>query len=302
MTYQIGFSGGRLDRAGTRRNDPAWLAATLAAPETRFVAVNAELKVAIDLAPAPHIAWRGAEAMLRDGANAVLLGLADGVAHVAVDRPDMAEPPPAAKFIDLRSIAPQLRDGEAGILAQAKSMIDWHRRHRFCAVCGHGSQPAEGGYVRHCTNPECKAHHFPRTDPVAIMLVVHGSDVLLGRQRQFVAGAYSALAGFIEPGETIEEAVAREIAEEAGITVGRVRYLASQPWPFPSSLMIGCVAEALTREITIDTQELEDCRWFARDEVVRMVDRALDLEANPRMPPPLSLAHQLARMWLDETA
>lgn len=302
MTYQIGFTGGRLDRAGTKRNDPAWLHAALTAPDTRFVAVNADLKVAIDLAPAPHIAWRGGDELLVEGAACVLLGLGDGIAHVAIDRPDLTEPPPGAKFIDLRSIAPQLKDGEAGILAHAKSMVDWHRRHRFCAVCGHASTAAEGGYVRHCTNPDCKAHHFPRTDPVAIMLVVHGTDVLLGRQRQFASGAYSALAGFIEPGETIEEAVAREIAEEAGITVGRVRYLASQPWPFPSSLMIGCVAEALTRDITIDTQELEDCRWFTRTEVAQMVDRALNPEAAPRMPPPLSLAHQLARMWLDETA
>ncbi len=302
MTYQIGFTGGRLDRAGTKRNDPAWIHGALTAPDTRVVALNADLKVAIDLSPAPRIAWRSGPEMLAEGAPAVLLGLADGIAHVAVDRPDLTEPPPGAKFIDLRSIAPQLKDGEAGILAQAKSMVDWHRRHRFCAVCGHASNAAEGGYVRHCTNPDCKAHHFPRTDPVAIMLVTHGTDVLLGRQRQFATGAYSALAGFIEPGETIEEAVAREIAEEAGITVGRVRYLASQPWPFPSSLMIGCVAEALTRDITIDTQELEDCRWFTRAEVAQMVDRALDLEAAPRMPPPLSLAHQLARMWLDETA
>ena len=162
------------------------------------------------------------------------------------------------RFADSRGIAPLLPPGEAGTLAQARSLVDWHLRYGFCAVCGGRTQSAEGGYVRRCGS--CEAEHFPRTDPVVIMLVVAGEDCLLGRQAHFPEGVYSALAGFIEPGETIEEAVRREVMEEAGIEVAEVRYHSSQPWPFPSSLMIGCIAEAASRQISLDQLELEGRR------------------------------------------
>ena len=153
------------------------------------------------------------------------------------------------RFADARGVAPQLAPGEAGILAQARSLVNWHLRHGFCAVCGARTEVADGGYVRRC--PACAAEHFPRTDPVVIMLVRDGEDCLLGRQAHFPAGVYSALAGFVEPGETIEEAVRREVMEEAGIEVGEVDYHSSQPWPFPASLMIGCIAKAASRRIAL---------------------------------------------------
>ena len=169
--------------------------------------------------------------------------------------------------------------------------------HGFCAQCGAPSRIREAGYLRLCSNTDCGAQHFPRTDPVVIMLVESDGDCLLGRSARFPGSMYSALAGFMEPGESIEEAVRREVAEESGVTVGAVRYIASQHWPFPSSLMIGCVGTATDRAITLDPSELADARWFSRAEIAAMVDnwRAAD---GPRMPPPLSLAHQLARRWL----
>ena len=154
---------------------------------------------------------------------------------------------------------------EAPTYAAALSLAGWHARHRFCANCGQPTEPVRGGWSRHC--PACSADHFPRVDPVVIMLAEHDGDLLLGRQPHYPPNRYSALAGFVEVGETLEAAVARELHEEAGIRVADVRYVASQPWPFPSSLMIGCTARALGRELTVDTTELEDARWFSRAEV-----------------------------------
>jgi NAD+ diphosphatase len=198
----------------------------------------------------------------------------------------------------VRSIAPQVPVGEAGILAQGRSLLDWHARHGFCAVCGSPTEPRDGGYARRCGNAACNAQHFPRTDPVVIMLVLQGDRCLLGRQPMFPPGMFSALAGFVEPGETLEEAVRREVAEEAGIASRAVRYHASQPWPFPSSLMIGCMTEATSEAIEVDRDELEDAAWFAKSEVAEMLRRSLTPET-PRMPPPLSLAHQLAKAWVE---
>jgi NAD+ diphosphatase len=196
---------------------------------------------------------------------------------------------------DLRSIATQgfVAPEEQGLLAMAKSILDWHRRHRFCAQCGARTKPTQAGFRRDCE--ACGTQHFPRTDPVAIMLVTRGDHCLLGRQPRFLPGMYSCLAGFIEPGETLEDAVRREVFEEAGVRVGRVTYSQSQPWPFPSSLMIGCIAEALTEEIVIDHDELEDARWFHRDEILLMLEgRHPDnlMAANP-----IAIAHHLVRGW-----
>lgn len=178
-----------------------------------------------------------------------------------------------ANLTGLRALmlAATLDAGELSILAQARSIVHWHERHGFCANCGSPTQSADAGYRRTC--PACAAEHFPRTDPVVIIAVTHGSDILLGRQAAWAAGMYSALAGFAEPGETIEQAARREVFEEAGIRVGAIRYVASQPWPFPSSLMIGLIGEAETREVAVDTTEIEDARWFTHDEITAMLAR-----------------------------
>ena len=231
----------------------------------------------------------------------IFLGLLDGIPAFArahgTRNPDVAAPD-GFFTSDLRSIAVQglMPAAELGILAQAKSLIGWHRSHGFCAKCGAATQPASGGWKRECLS--CKAQHFPRTDPVSIMLVVDGERCLLGRQAHFVTNSYSCLAGFIEPGETLEDAVRREIFEEAGIEVSDVRYLCNQPWPFPSSLMIGCIAQAATHDIVMDADELEDARWFTREDVRGMLTRT-----HPDgliCPPPIAIANALMRAWAFE--
>lgn len=298
----IPFSGSPLDRAGNLRRNADWLHQQKQAATARYLLLR-ELKPMVSLDGGARLAWfptRFVEPLA--DCPTMLLGLSDGAAHFVVDVDqvpgidDLADE--QNKFIDVRSIAPQLSLPEAAILAQARSMTDWHRRHRFCAQCGAPSVAEDAGYSRRCSNEACKAQHFPRTDPVVIMLGVMGDRILLGRQRQFLPGVYSALAGFMEPGETIEEAVRRELAEEAGLATAEVRYIASQPWPFPSSLMIGCVAEATSDALTVDLHELEDARWFHRDEVAVMLRASTDMNAPLRMPPPLSLAHQITKRFL----
>jgi NAD+ diphosphatase len=226
------------------------------------------------------------------------LGSRPVVARLAPpDAADLFREDPAFIVMDLRSaamnrIAPH---EELGILATAKSLLDWHARHRFCANCGSPTTPAQAGFRRDCAN--CGAQHFPRTDPVVIMLVSRGERCLLGRQSRFVPGMYSCLAGFLEPGETIEAAVRRETFEEAGVRVGAVRYCASQPWPFPSSLMIGCMGEAESDDLTVDRDELEDARWFSRADVRLMLRRE-----HPEgffVPPSVAIANYLVREWVD---
>lgn len=300
----IPFSGSPLDRAGNLRRNADWLHQQKQAATARYLLLR-ELKPMVSLDGGARLAWfptRFVEPLA--DCPTMLLGLSDGAAHFVVDVDqvpgidDLADE--QNKFIDVRSIAPQLPPEQAAILAQARSLVDWHQRHGFCARCGAPTEMAEAGYSRSCTSSACNAQHFPRTDPVVIMLAVHEDRILLGRQRQFPPGMYSALAGFMEPGETIEEAVRRELHEEAGVTTGGVRYLASQPWPFPSSLMIGCVAQTVDPTLAVDTHELEDARWFHRDEVATMLKNCLDMQAPLRMPPPLSLAHQITRRFLAE--
>jgi NAD+ diphosphatase len=181
------------------------------------------------------------------------------------------------------------------MLGCAKALFDWHRRHRFCANCGAPSELAEAGWKRVCG--ACQAEHFPRVDPVVIMVPVIGEKCLLGRQRRFPRNMFSALAGFVEPGEAIEEAVARETKEEAGLSVTQVRYHSTQPWPFPSSLMIGCVAEVADDRESVDTEELESARWFTREEAKAMIEGR---HPDCACPPPFAIAHQLLKTWAFE--
>jgi NAD+ diphosphatase len=298
----IPFSGSPLDRAGNQRKNRDWLKARMNDATTRFLPLS-DLKAQVE----PHdgrftLGWlTGTEAdELLDATKGQLrlfLGLMDGIAHFAIDAG--ARPAPAGRrYMDVRTVSTQLPEGEASILAQARSMIDWHARHGFCAKCGHATEPGEGGYLRQCQSAGCNTQHFPRTDPVVIMLVEHEGRCLLGRGKNFPKGSYSALAGFMEPGESLEEAVRREIFEEAGVKVGAVRYIGSQPWPFPSSLMIGCIGEAVSGEITIDPEEIEIARWFDRDQVTRMMADCDNPDAEFRTPGRIAMAHHLILRWL----
>ena len=296
----LGFAANCLDRAGAETGSEA-LATWNTDPRARWIVSAGEHAILmVGLGGASALLPPGAVPVPDEGAR-VFLGRHDGdpVIAVAID-PALAETlkdDPAFLVTDLRSIATKglLPPGEVGALAQAKSLLLWHARHRFCAVCGTKTRVAQAGLRRDC--PNCGAEHFPRTDPVAIMLVARGEYCLLGRQQRFVAGSYSCLAGFVSPGETIEDAVRREVQEEAGIRVGPVRYLLSQPWPFPSSLMIGCLGSTDEEKIVIDRHELEDARWFARDEAAAMLERR-----HPDglvTPPPMAIAHHLIRAWVD---
>ena len=295
------FAGNPLDRVSQRRRDAGWIASLLDDPETRVLPLHG-LKPQIRHSSAAALGWQSVEPwrpLIDSGSTLILLGIRDGRAYFAIDATP-AETPASEDTVlmDARAAAPTIESGEAAILAEARSLIDWHARHRFCAQCGTSSVVASGGWVRHC--PNCKAHHFPRVDPVVIMLATKGERCLLGRGLRRPGARFSCLAGFMEPGETLEEAVRREILEESNIRVGRVRYLASQPWPFPSTLMIGCLAEAVSEEITIDPEELGEARWFERAEVCAMVERSRSDDAIPgvpTLPPPLAIGHQIARRW-----
>ena len=201
------------------------------------------------------------------------------------------------KITDLRSIAVQGLVGADHLppLAEAKALLGWHARHRFCSNCGSPTHPVQAGWRRDC--PVCKVQHFPRTDPVVIMTVIAGEHCVLGRSQRFAPTMWSCLAGFIEPGETIEEAVRREVQEEVGVVCGKVGYFVSQPWPFPSSLMIGCHAQALSKEIVIDREEIEAARWFTREELAAMLRR--EHKDGLTTPPPVAIAHHLIRDFVE---
>ena len=294
------FAGNPLDRADALRRDPEWVARAIAAPDSRFLPF-ANLNVLLN--DAGELCWVSGQeiARLELGTPPVFLGCQHGIAHFAQDIsavPDVQGLANAGRLSDCRMAAMTLSTAESGIVAQARAQIDWHRRHRFCSVCGANSRSDRGGHVRRCDG--CGAEHFPRTDPVAIMLVIDhsGERCLLGQPAGRIAGTgfYSALAGFIDQGESIEEAVRREVREEAGIEVGAVHYHSSQPWPFPSSLMIGCLAQAQSETITIDPAEMADVAWFTRDDI-----RAALAETHDRLkvPGPIAIAHHLIRAWVD---
>lgn len=272
-SHFVGFAGNILDRDAENRSEET-LPAALAEPQTRIlVSRGGRLALRMGLeAMSAYFRIDEAEALGVRLADAVLLGRKPGGSIVMAPGTFDAEAlPEGIKAIDHRSIYSQglLAEETLGELAQGAALLTWHATHKFCGRCGQPTEPRIGGYKRVCTG--CAAELFPRSDPVAIMLTVTRTHCLLGRSPHFQPGMYSALAGFIEPGETIEAAVRRETFEEAGIRLGRVTYHASQPWPFPYSLMIGCFGEALNEDIVFDGKELEDCRWFSRAEVRQMI-------------------------------
>jgi NAD+ diphosphatase len=296
------YTGNRLDRASARREDAAFVAAALSDPTSVFAPVwrARNLMRGVE-AGQPEAVLVGAEAAseLRLAAGGwALLGLdEDGRAVFTVDLSAVEDPAtllPAelGTFTDLRAVAGLLPRHEASVLAHARALMHWRSRHRFCGVCGAACEPVSAGHVMRCT--ECGTTHFPRTDPAVIMLVTDGDSALLGHSQRFpTTPMYSTLAGFVEPGESLEEAVAREVFEESGIAVGRVRYHSSQPWPFPASIMLGFYAEALTQAITIDPEELRDARWFTRAALRDHANLGFSL---PRAD---SIARRLIEDWIE---
>ncbi|MCB8821703.1 NAD(+) diphosphatase [Microvirga rosea] len=300
MTPSIAYNVNRLVRHSVE-HDPEALSRHAQDPDALIVLVAGDLPVLKAGDPGTGFLPASVLGRLENHHEQVFLGFLHEKPVIAT----LASPEAASLFQDdagfkvenLRAVAVGglVPPEELGTLAMAKSLLDWHARHRFCANCGSPTRHAQAGFRRDC--PECSAQHFPRTDPVVIMRITRGDKCLLGRQARFAAKTYSCLAGFLEPGETIEDAVRREVFEEAGIRVGQVRYLASQPWPFPSSIMIGCAGEAETDEIVFDTAELEDARWFSRDDVRRMLEGTHEEFAAPS---PIAIAHHLLRQWMSE--
>ena len=290
------FAGNPLDRAEYQRRDASWLEARERDPASRFLPLR-KLDVLLEGEEPARLAWVSGDAAAGLEGPRFLLGLRDGSAHFAVDvsgEADDLTQGDERRFVDVRTAATLLSAEDAGISAQARAQVDWHARHGFCSVCGSPTKALRGGQQRTCGS--CGADHFPRTDPVIIVVVTDGERCLLGQShgRLSQMRMFSALAGFMDQGESIEEAVRREVSEEAGVQVGAVRYHSSQPWPFPSSLMIGCHADALTTDLRPDDVEMQAVEWFER----ATVQRALAGEdAELRVPASFAIAHHLIRAW-----
>ncbi|MDO9246057.1 MAG: NAD(+) diphosphatase [Phenylobacterium sp.] len=303
-SFQNTFAGNPLNRASERRKDDAWLNERLKSDESLGIALwNGKPLVEDAKDGGVQIAYLPARmvAELAGGAETLLfMGLWKETAVFAVDLDGGADPCDGplqglGRFEDLRALATRLPHTDAAILATAKQMFEWRRRHKHCANCGEPTDAVEGGWKRSC--PACKAEHFPRTDPVVIMLPVKGDKCLMGRQAIWPKGMFSALAGFLEPGESIEEACAREVMEEAGLTATAVRYHSTQPWPYPNSLMIGLFAEVDSEDARPDQTELEAVRWFTRDEARQLIAGGYD---GCFAPPAMAIAHQLLKSWAEE--
>ncbi len=289
MPLTVGFTGAVLDRADRERNDPEAFATALRDWRARLLKLNG---LDPELDDAGRLVWLSL-ADLPDDAEPLFLGYIDGKPHFAPLR--MGERHGATRSPALFAMLGLMPPDQAGLYATARSLVDWHQRHGFCPACGTATEIFRAGWARRC--PSCSVEHFPRTDPVVIMLAEYEGRALLGRQAAWPAGRYSALAGFVEVGESIEEAVARETLEEAGVRVSDVRYVASQPWPFASSLMIACIARAQDDALDLDTTEIEDAMWVTRDEVRAALAGAPD--ARFGAPPRYAIAHTLLSAWVD---
>ena len=310
------YTNGGLDRAALLRKDPAWIAARLVDPSSRFLPVWRNRNLVVDEEPPRPVALHGPAATmaLELAEEVIFLGLQSGPEGQGSGKPGRAifaldisalseEDIPAVtggtgRFAELRDVGPRMDQGDGQLLAYARGIVYWHGRHRFCGRCGGPAESADGGHVRRCASSACGGVDFPRTDPAVIMLVHDGGErCLLGRNPRFPPGMHSTLAGFVEPGESLEEAVAREVAEEVGLGVvlPSVRYYASQPWPFPASLMLGFHARAEPGTLKIEEQELESARWFHRRELADSPE-----DDRFRLPRGDSIARRLIQAWLKD--
>ena len=295
------YSGNPLDRGERERRNEEWIAAKSKDPKSKFLPMW-ELNVLISNGPQHGLGWLHFDDLSRLGINtaAIFLGLAEEEAYFAVDISKEAgavrelQETSDWRFEDARAATEFLSGSDSGIVAQARAQVNWHNRNGFCSICGHATVVKRGGQVRQCS--KCDTEHYPRTDPVVITVVSDKDRCLLGQSRGRLSrtNMYSALAGFMDQGETIEEAVAREVMEEAGITVENIRYHSSQPWPFPSSLMIGCHADAVTTDIRMDKVEMADVSWFHREEVLLALEGKSEILA---VPGPIAIAYHLIKAW-----
>lgn len=289
------YAGPYLEREAERREDPEWFHAALQDPETLYVVSRGTTHLLI-VDPEPRVAFlSGAHPLVAALAErrAVLLGRFRGARCVLMDlsdADDLDEVTPNARFEELRPLASVLPYEDAALLAYARALTVWRSRHRFCGRCGSPTAPRRAGHVLSCTNASCGQEAFPRIDPAIIVLITDGERALLGRQASWPPGRYSTIAGFVEPGESLEDAVAREVHEETGVHVADVHYHSSQPWPFPSSLMLGFIAEASSVEIVRHDGELEDAAWFTRSDIA---------SGTPMLPTSTSISYRLIENWFD---
>jgi NAD+ diphosphatase len=321
MKHSIRYTGGDLDRAGERRKDENWLSDQLKHPKSHIVPIWRDLNL-IEGMDETGSGGAGPEAVIfgtkeaghviEQADEVVFLGLRaeravfgadmslheEDVAHTITGR---------GEFIDLRQAGPVISADDASLMAYARGMLFWHRQHQFCGRCGSQTRSQDGGHMRQCTNEDCRHPTFPRTDPAVIMLVENRpgpgepARCLLGNHSKWAHGNFSTLAGFVEPGETLEEAVAREVLEEVGVEVADVRYQASQPWPFPASIMLGFWASAITEEISIDDDEIQDARWFTAEEIRTFGDWG-NMDYANRLPRKDSISRYLIETWLDKVS
>jgi NAD+ diphosphatase len=290
-----------LNRASDGRRDDEWLAAQLKDGETRFIPVwESRNLFAKDRALRPvWLTPSDAQGFIDGAESMTLLGMWEGRTYFAIGLSSRDGSPPdgvteRGQFRDLRLSAPLLDDRDSALLAYARAMSHWHHRHLFCGDCGSPTESAEGGHVRVCTNERCAQQHFPRTDPAIIVLVARGHRCLLARKPTWPKGRYSIIAGFVEPGESLEDAVAREVREETGVEIASMRYHSSQPWPFPRSLMLGFMAKAASEVIRVDRDELEHADWFSRQEMQDKLERG-----TLKLPPRVSVSYRLISEWFD---
>lgn len=298
MARRVNFyATGEFDRAVERREDVAWIREKLADPASRLYPIwrlrnyvsDPETPRALVLDPALRAAF------IEAARNVVLLGTEQDTAHFLIDvsHLDEAEAQALGHAVDLRAVGALMPQREGALLAYARGLTYWHDRHKFCGVCGSPTEPKSAGHQRQCTNPDCSAVQFPRTDPAVIMRITHGDKILMARQAVWPQGMHSILAGFVEPGESLEDAVAREVYEEVGLRLTRIKYFSSQPWPFPSSLMLGFSAEATSDQFKVDEDELESARWMTRQDLLNSPE-----DDTFKLPRKDSISRRLIEDWL----